>query len=369
MSADGFKSIVQSLRLPVIQAPMAGGPCTVAFVASVLKEGIIGSFGFAYSKPDAIRDAIKAARRVAHGPVNANFFIFPSLQAPSDAALQQAVQALQALAAFDLAPEDRPAHLQMLERSAIKAAEAPFFPSLEEQLEAVWSARPELLSFHFGLPPGWVFDRARELHIPVLISASKRSEALAIEASGASAIVAQGIEAGGHRGYFDAASSMSIEDGMETLDLVEEVSKHCKLPVVAAGGIMDGEAIRAAIQRGACAVQMGTAFLACDESGASAEHKRLLTQEPQRGTVFTRAFSGRFARGIRNRFTESMQDQQVLPFPQQNTLTGALRQRSAETGDPEYQSLWAGRAYPQCRAEPVKTLLARLEKSYRMPGD
>lgn len=366
MSSDSFKAMIKRLRLPVIQAPMAGGPCTVNFVASVLKEGIIGSFGFAYSQAETIRSELSAVRQMATGPVNANFFIFPALHAPNEADLAQAAQALRRLDIFDAWSTDHRYNPQLLDQSMQKANTAPFFPALEDQLEAVWSARPQLLSFHFGLPPSWVFEKAHSLQIPILISASTLSEALVIEGSGAAAIIAQGIEAGGHRGYFDAAASLSPHDALATLDLVKEVSIHCKLPVVAAGGIMNGEAIRAAIDRGACAVQMGTAFLACDESGASIEHKRLLNEEPKRGTVFTRAFSGRYARGICNRFTESMHDRPVLPFPQQNTLTGALRQRSAQIGDPEYQSLWAGTGYSQCRTESVKELIARLEQNYRI---
>jgi len=380
MSGLLFRSIVEKLRLPIIQAPMAGGPCSVEFVGSVLKEGLIGSFGFAYSKPETICDELSKVRSIRKGPVNANFFIFHPLEAPAAADLQEAVLALQRLACLDQSAENEH-HGQTLfeeteqtnfedaakaffEESAKKLLAPPFFPLLEAQLDALWSSPPDLLSFHFGLPPSWVFKKAQQLQIPVLITASSIDEALAIDQSGASAIIAQGIEAGGHRGYFDPETLSDPLDGLPTLDLVEAMAKRVKLPVVAAGGIMQGGAIREALRRGACAVQMGTAFLACHESGASKEHKQLLTQEPHRGTVFTKAFSGRYARGLSNRFTEAMKNKPVLPFPQQNSLTGALRHRSTQIGNPEYQSLWAGTGYPYCRAESVKDLVDRLEAGY-----
>jgi len=375
-----FRSIVEKLRLPIIQAPMAGGPCSVEFVGSVLKEGLIGSFGFAYSKPETIGDELSKVRSIHKGPVNANFFMFNPLEAPAKADLDEAVLALQRLACLEQSAENESDGQKLFEDPEQKYSQAaakaffddsakklftpPFFPSLEAQLDTLWTSPPDLLSFHFGLPPSWVFKKAQQLQIPVLITASSIDEALAIDQSGASAIIAQGIEAGGHRGYFDPETLSDPLDGLPTLDLVEAMAKRVKLPVVAAGGIMQGGAIREALRRGACAVQMGTAFLACHESGASKEHKQLLTQEPHRGTVFTKAFSGRYARGLSNRFTEAMKDSPVLAFPQQNSLTGALRQRSAQIGNPEYQSLWAGTGYRYCRAESVKDLVDRLEAGY-----
>ncbi len=368
---------------------MAGGVCTVEFVASVLREGLMGSFGFAYSKPEAISTELRAIRKQATGPVNANFFVFQPVQAPSADALRQAADALRPAVealitpadatrplagAQDLPAEsvDRPseegelgdsAHLAFIKESVLGASTPEFYPSLHDQLEAVWPERPEVLSFHFGVPPHWVFERAHADQIPVLISATKLEEALAIEASGACAIIAQGPEAGGHRGCFDPKAPLDRDDASSTIELVRVLARHCKLPVIAAGGIMNAEDIQAALAQGAKAVQMGTAFLACHESGASPEHKRLLTGEPGRGTVLTRAFSGRLARGLRNEFTAMMQSRAVLDFPLQNSLTAGLRQQSARAANPEYQSLWAGSAYAKCRSESVSDLVLRLEQA------
>lgn len=365
MQQNSLEAILGQLRLPVIQAPMAGGPCTVDFVASVIAEGLIGSFGFAYSSADTIKAELAALRSRTNGPVNANFFIFEALEAPSIEEVQQALQALDSLSFFKEDRFKREATISLLQQSASRAITAPFFPSLKDQVEAVWEFRPELLSFHFGPPPQWVFEQARQLHVPILVSATCPSDAQEIEHLGASAIVAQGIEAGGHQAYFDHRLAELPSPSISTLELVRSIKRHCQIPVIAAGGIMNGADIHEALQAGASAVQMGTAFLACDESGASPEHKHLLTSQAQRGTVLTRAFSGRFARGLRNEFTEGMQQQPILPFPLQNILTAALRQQSAKNADGEFQSLWAGAAYGQCRAEPVRNLVSRLFEQFQ----
>ena len=360
MQSHLIEAVIKGLRLPVIQAPMAGGPSSVDLLASVIQEGLVGSFGFAYSEAHTIESQILAVRSRIAGPINANFFIFEAIEAPDAGELQRASEALSRLSFFTRTLPASVDAISILRESESRASTAPFFPSLEEQLEAVWRLRPELLSFHFGLPPAWVFEKARHFEIPITITATCLAEAQEIEHSGAAAIIAQGIEAGGHQGYFDHRLASPPSTSTSTFELVRDIKARCKLPVIAAGGIMNGSDIRNALSAGACAVQMGTAFLACDESGATREHKHLLTHEPQRGTVLTRAFSGRYARGLRNAFTEAMSDQPVLAFPQQNSLSAALRQESSRQANGEFQSLWAGTGYAQCRAEPVRTLVNRL---------
>jgi nitronate monooxygenase len=233
----------------------------------------------------------------------------------------------------------------------------PFYPNLMEQLEPVWKARPAILSFHFGLPPDGVVEKAHALGITVGISATNLAEALAIETVHADFIIAQGIEAGGHRGQFDWQAN---DEALSALDLTAQLAKHCRIPIVSAGGIMNGAHMQNALAKGAQAAQMGTAFLCCDESGTPPSYRDYLLHKQDRPTTLTKAFSGRLARGLENTFTRIMQDETTLPFPIQNTLTGPLRQWAVAQNDAEYQSLWAGTAYAQVRSMPTKDLMQQL---------
>lgn len=331
------------LALPLIQAPMAGGITTPQLVAAVANHGGVGSFGFAYSTPEKIHADLVAAQSLTSGPINANFFVFSPVRLPSDQTQINAMQALRSLGVDGV-------------QSLVIPAE-PFYPHLMEQLEPVWSARPAILSFHFGLPPEGVIAKAHALGIAVGISATSLAEALATESAHADFIVAQGIEAGGHRGQFDVQAN---DERLSALELTAQLAKHCRIPIVAAGGIMNGAHIQNALVKGAHAVQMGTAFLCCDESGTPPSYRDYLLHKQDRRTTLTKAFSGRLARGLENTFTRTMQDQTTLPFPIQNTLTGPLRQWAVAQKDAEYQSLWAGTEYVHVRSMPTKTLMQQL---------
>ena len=331
------------LALPLIQAPMAGGITTPQLVAAVANHGGVGSFGFAYSTPEKIHADLVTAQSLTSGPINANFFVFNPVQMPSEQTQTKAMQALRSLSVDGVQSLTIPAE--------------PFYPDLMDQLEPIWSARPAILSFHFGLPPDGVIAKAHALGIAVGISATSLAEALAIESAHADFIVAQGIEAGGHRGQFDLQAK---DEALSTFELTALLAKHCRIPVVAAGGIMNGAQIQAAIAKGAQAVQMGTAFLCCDESGTPPSYRDYLLHKQDRPTTLTKAFSGRLARGIENTFTRTMQAQTTLPFPIQNTLTGPLRQWAVVQNDAEYQSLWAGTAYAQVRSMSTKDVMQQL---------
>jgi nitronate monooxygenase len=322
---------------------MAGGITTPQLVAEVANHGGIGSFGFAYSTPEKIHADLVAAQSLTSGPINANFFVFNPVQMPSDETQTNAMQALRSLGVDGV-------------QSLVIPAE-PFYPNLMEQLEPVWKARPAILSFHFGLPPDGVIAKAHALGIAVGISATSSTEALAIESADADFIVAQGIEAGGHRGQFDLQAN---DERLSTLELTAQLVKYCRIPIVAAGGIMNGAHIQSALAKGAQAVQMGTAFLCCDESGTPPSYRHYLLHKQDRATTLTKAFSGRLARGMENTFTRTMLDQTTLPFPIQNTLTGPLRQWATAQNDAEYQSLWAGTAYAQVRSMSTKDMMQQL---------
>ena len=322
---------------------MAGGITTPQLVAAVANQGGVGSFGFAYSTPEKIHADLVAAQSLTSGPINANFFIFGPVRLPSDQMQKNAMQALRSLDVDGVQSLTIPAE--------------PFFPNLMEQLEPIWNARPAILSFHFGLPPIGVIEKAHALGIAVGISATSLEEALAIESAHADFIVAQGIEAGGHRGQFDLQAK---DEALSTLALTAQLAKHCHTPIVAAGGIMNGAQIQNALAKGAQAAQLGTAFLCCDESGTPPSYRDYLLHKQDRPTTLTKAFSGRLARGLENTFTRTMQAKTTLPFPIQNTLTGPLRQWAVAQNNAEYQSLWAGKAYEQVRSMSTKDLMQQL---------
>ncbi|MCD8515757.1 MAG: nitronate monooxygenase [Burkholderiaceae bacterium] len=336
----------KQLTLPIIQAPMAGGVCTPELVAAVANAGGVGSFGFAYSAPKKIAEDLAAARALTTGPINANFFVFAPVALPDVGTQQKAISALGNLPiAEDAFTGD------------LTVPSEPFYPDLNEQIAPVWEHKPDMLTFHFGIPDAHIVDKAHALGIAVGMTATCVSDALAIQAAGADFIVAQGIEAGGHRGVFEVDAA---DEELNTLALTMQLAMHCSIPIVSAGGIMDGADIRAAINAGATAAQLGTAFLCCDESGASAAHKHYLINEDKRGSVITRAFSGRPARGIDNAYIKHMQGQAILPFPIQNTMTGPMRKWAADTNNGEYQSLWAGTQYHRSRAMPAAELMQTL---------
>ena len=335
------------LALPLIQAPMAGGITTPQLVAAVANHGGVGSFGFAYSTPEKIHADLVAAQSLTSGPINANFFVFSPVRLPSDQIQANAMQALRSLGVDGAQSFTIPAE--------------PFYPNLMEQLEPVWRTRPAILSFHFGLPPDGVIEKAHALGIAVGISATSVMEGLAIESAHADFIVAQGIEAGGHRGQFDLQAE---DEALSTLALTAQLAKHCRAPIVAAGGIMNGAHIQNALAKGAQAAQMGTAFLCCDESGTPPSYRHYVLHKQDRPTTLTNTFSGRPARGLENTFTRTMQNQTTLPFPIQNTLTGPLRQWAGAQHNAEYQSLWVGTAYAQARSMSTKDLMQQLRNEF-----
>lgn len=331
------------LAAPIIQAPMAGGVCTPELVAAVANAGGLGSFGFAYSQPHTIAQELFAAKSQTKGPINANFFVFQKPNLPSQDHQSQALQALQ--------------ELPLAANFAFETPQAPYYLDLDQQLAAVWQNPPEVLSFHFGIPNPLIIEKAHSLGIYVGITATNWQEAVAIEKAGADFIVAQGIEAGGHRGSFDVNV---LPQGCSTLEFVQQLRKHIHLPIVAAGGLMNGQAIQQVLKAGAQVAQLGTAFLCCHEAGTHPSYKAFLLANKHRSCVFTQAFSGRFAKGVQNEFISLMHQKPVLPFPLQNSVTSALRQWASKIHNPEYQSIWAGDGFAQLKQTSVASLMDEL---------
>ena len=229
-------------------------------------------------------------------------------------------------------------------------------PDFEEQLAVILEERVAVFSFTFGVPTPDQMETLKQHGIITMGTATHLLEAIVLEESGVDMIIAQGMEAGGHRGTFLGGYDQGL---VSTIALLPLSANHIKLPLIAAGGIMDGRGIAAALALGASGVQMGTAFLTCPESGAHPKYKELLHQSTEITTTLTRAFSGKLARGLRNRFTDTLEAVQTeLPdYPIQNALTQDIRQAAATQNRPEFMSLWAGQGCPLCQDKPAATLI------------
>jgi nitronate monooxygenase len=328
---------------PIIQGPMGGGPSTPELVAAVSNAGGLGSLGAAYLTPDQITDAIRRIRALTSRPFNVNLF----------AGGWNANPTYDAGPMLDLLGE-------VHEKLGLPAPVAPTptpdpFPA---QFEAVLDARAPIFSFTFGTPDRDAISRLKSLGIAILGTATTVEEARHLEHAGVDAVVAQGAEAGAHRGTFLDSFESSM---VPTLDLVRATASAVSLPVIATGGIMDGRDIVAALNAGASAAQLGTAFLTCPESGASEVHKRAVLAATEDTTMVTRAFSGRAARGLRNAFMANVDGKElVLPYPLQNALTRPMRTAAAQQGLADYLSLWAGQGVARARAMPAADLVACL---------
>jgi nitronate monooxygenase len=329
---------------PIVQAPMAGGATTPELVAAVSNAGGLGSLAGASLSPDRLREEIGRIRALTTRPFNVNLFV----QKPVQVTPQELRLALERLEPFraelGLPPDSVP---------------SKFCEDFAAQLEVLIEEKPPVVSFHFDLVSDHTLDRLHQAGCRVIGGATNVAEATAWEQAGADYVCAQGAEAGGHRGTFIGP----FEDSMTgTLALVPQVVDAVSIPVIAAGGIMDGRGIAAALALGASAVQMGTAFLTCLESGIHPVYKQALLQAQTDTTIVTRAFSGRPARGLRNAFIERMQPNEALlpPYPIQNALTLEIRQAALKAGRPEFMSLWAGQAVGLCRSLPAAELVETL---------
>ncbi len=232
-------------------------------------------------------------------------------------------------------------------------------PAFDEQVDAVLETRPAVFSFVYGVPAPWILDRCRALGVATIGAATTPDEAIALDAAGVDMIVATGLEAGGHRVSFLRPAEDSLTGG---LSLLPQVVDAVRAPVIAAGGIADARGIVAMLALGAQAVQIGTAFLACEESNAAPIHRERLFGNDARHTGLTRAFSGRLARGLVNPLMRRLQGQEhrLAPYPVQNWLTGAMRAAAIAQGRADLMSLWAGQSAPLLRHRRAAELMAWL---------
>jgi nitronate monooxygenase len=335
---DNFLSRL-GIEHPIILAPMGGEPGTPELTAAVANAGGLGSIGAGYLSPDQIRRTVDRTRELTDRPLNINLFAGGYYTGPVG--------------------DPRPM-LEILARVHQELGIAPpVLPPLQqnpflEQLDAILELKPRVFSFTFGNPDT---TRVRDAGIIVIGTATTAEEARLL-APNVDAIVAQGSEAGAHRGTFAGSFEQSM---VPTLDLVAQIKQIVDTPVIASGGLMDGRDIAAALDRGAVAVQLGTAFLACPESGAAESYKQAILSARTDTTVITRAYSGRHARGLRNEFIDTVPESAILPFPIQNSLTRPMRKQN----DARFQSLWAGSGVMRARAMPAAQLVATLVAELR----
>jgi nitronate monooxygenase len=326
---------------PLIQAPMAG-ITTPELVAAVSGGGGLGSLGAAALSPDELLAQARAIRGLTDRPFNLNFFCHrpPELGAPDIERARASVAALYAELGLGEPP-------------------APSVPPLDfdaARLEALVEIRPAVASFHFGLPDQAAVDAIRATGCRVMSTATTVSEAEHLAGRGVDAVIAQGAEAGGHRGSFLVAG----DDGpVGTFALVPQIVDATEVPVIAAGGITDGRGVAAALALGAAGAQLGTAFLACPEAVIHSLYREALRSARADGTRITRAFSGRPARALRNRATEEAAGH-PLGFPAQFTLSAPLAAAAAARGSDAFLPMWAGQAAPLARELPAADLVARI---------
>jgi nitronate monooxygenase len=332
------------IQYPIIQAPMAGGATTPELVAAVSNAGGLGSLAAGYMSPDDIRKAIKRIRNLSKKPFLVNLFI-PEEKSATPEQIQKSCHNIEQCS-------------KELDQK-IKPVFPPYMQPFEEQIQVLLKENVPFFSFTFGLlDPKWI--KCLKSNKTLLIgTATTLFEAQALEESGVDMVVVQGSEAGGHRGTFLSKEEDALID---LFSLIPQCIEKLKIPVIAAGGIMKGADIVAALTSGAVAVQMGTAFLSCYESGIHNKYKEILLAQQQDNTKLTRAFSGKLARGIQNKFIDCMQTKpsSILDYPIQNALTKAMRKKAEEIDDTEFMAMWAGQAVALCRDISAERLVVQL---------
>ena len=339
------------VSIPIVQAPMAG-VATPDLAAAVCEAGGLGSIGVGATDADGARAMINATRARTDRPFNVNLFVHATAKADASRE-QQWLTALRPL--FDQYRTEPPNALQTIYTS---------FADDDAMLAMLVEEAPPIVSFHFGVPAADRITALKSVGCTLIASATCLEEARKIEAAGIDMIVAQGWEAGGHRGIFDPALP---DDQLGTMALTRMLVAHTSLPVIAAGGIMDGAGIRAALDLGAVAAQLGTAFIACPESSADEAYRDALNGEGARHTVVTRAISGRPARCLANLFTTWAAGNRfdAPDYPIAYDAGKALNAAAKSAGERGFGAQWAGQGAPLHRVMPASKLVATLWREAR----
>jgi nitronate monooxygenase len=320
----------------------------VELTATVSNLGGVGGFGAYTLEPSAIAQVNEALRKATDKPYNMNLWVSDT-DVPGDTAAEAAMQKARVLY--------RPYFDELGLEMPVQALS--FSSRFENQVQVILDYKPAVFSFLFGIPSARVLEECRRAGIVTMGAATTLDEALALEAAGVDAIVASGFEAGGHRPSFLAPAEKSLTG---TFVLVQLIRERVHVPVIAAGGIATGKGIAAALALGADGVQVGTAFLACEESGAPAFHRDALFSEAAKYSVLTRAFTGRLGRGLRNRISEEVsgKEESILPFPLHSQFISPLRQQAVAQKKWEMILLWGGQIAPLLRYRKAAELMHAL---------
>ncbi len=333
------------IKLPIIQAPMAGVQGSALTVA-VSNAGGLGSLPCAMLSIDAMRNELAAIRAQTSRPFNVNFFCHtpPTPSAEVEAAWRAV-----------LAPYYKEYGIDA-DKIPVGPGRAPFSSEAADVLE---DFKPAVVSFHFGLPSADLLARAKALGSKILSSATTIGEARWLEARGVDAIIAQGIEAGGHRGIF-LSEDLSTQIG--TFALLPQIVREVRVPVIAAGGIADARGVAAAIALGAAGVQIGTTYMLCPEATTSAVHRAALKSDAARHTALTNLFSGRPARGIMNRIMRELGPISIAvpAFPLATAAIAPLRAKAESQGLGDFSPMWSGQNASGCKEVPAGELTREL---------
>ena len=339
------------IKYPIVQGPFGSGLSSVALTSTVSNAGGLGSFGGQPFTANEIIETCVAIRKATDKPFNINLWVRDRDER---------------LAKFNdedykkLADLFRPYYNEL----GLEIPERPkdLGPRFEDQVEAIFEAKPAVFSFMFGIPKENILEKCRQLGIKTVGTATTVDEALALEKAGVDALVASGFEAGGHRASFIRTAEDSLTG---TFSLIPQVADSVKIPIIAAGGIADARGIKAAFALGADAVQIGTAFLATSQSNASKDHKDKLFLPEAKYTALTKIYSGRLARGIRNRLIEELKSKEDLlaPYPLQGKFVTQLRSYPAKAnGNPNFKPYWAGQSASLLKYRDAKILIESLVK-------
>jgi nitronate monooxygenase len=337
MSAFGFAD----LAVPVIAAPMAGGPSTPELAAAATKAGGVGFVAAGYLTAHDFADRLISAQTQANGPIGANLFV-PQPSAGTAQAIDRYAEALAAEA----------------RRYGVELG-APRYSddSWAAKLDVVLDLRPDVVSFTFDVPSTEEIGRLRDAGITTVATVTSAAEAALAEARGVDGLAVQGPAAGGHRGTYDPSAQPNAQP---LPDLLAAVLARSTLPVAAAGGLMTAADVDEVLRAGAVAAQLGTAFLLSDEAGSSPVHRAALQNPAFTETAVTRAFSGRYARGLRNRFIDEHEAEAEFGYPEIHYLTSPVRAASVRAGDPHATNVWAGTGFKKARSASVATIMAEL---------
>lgn len=317
-----------NIKYPIILAPMAGGITTSELVSAVSNAGGLGMIGAGYLNPEQTRQIIREIKERTSNPFGINLFVPEQGEVDE----QSIVNAQTCLKKYR-------EELHIQNEQPVLSNQNNF----KEQIQIVLEEEVPVCTFTFGLPSEQIVKKLKNAGIFIMGTATTVKEAQIIEKLGMDMIVAQGSEAGGHRGTFLEHPNKSL---IGLMSLIPQIVDEVNIPVIAAGGIMDERGAFAARCLGAEGVQMGTAFLTCKESGAHEVHKESILNASEDEVVLTSAFSGKKARGINNRFIREMEsaERSILPYPYQNTLTKDIRKAAGEQNNPDFMSMWSGQS-------------------------